>query len=424
MKKARKTVLVGAQWGDEGKGKIIDVLSQSHDVIVRAQGGNNAGHTVEVGKEKFVLHLIPSGILRKNKMCVISNGVVMDPLAVVKELEGLHSRKIETLGRLFISDTAHLVMPYHRLADAGRESGKVKIGTTKRGIGPAYADKAYRTGLRALDLTQPKRFAEKVRDRVSDFNKQAKINGWQTVVAEEIIESYLSAAKVLKPYFCNTVVLLHELSRKNKKMLFEGAQGTFLDIDHGTYPFVTSSNTTSGGACTGSGMPPNSIDAVLGVIKAYTTRVGEGPLVSHSNELSKRLHGMGREFGATTGRARRCGWFDAVAVRYACMVNGIDHLAVTNLDGLDELDVIPICVGYELKGKRIDYPPTDCEQLAHCKPIYEEMQGWNKPTVEARAWKQLPRQAQAYLKRISKLLSAPLDIISVGPHRDATFFVD
>ncbi|MFH1066476.1 MAG: adenylosuccinate synthase, partial [bacterium] len=346
------TVLVGAQWGDEGKGKIIDVLASRSDIVVRTQGGNNAGHTVETGKEKFVLHLIPSGILWKGKKCVIGNGVVIDPVALAREMEGLSQRGIPMKGRLFISETAHLVLPYHRAIDEERErdvSGK--IGTTKRGIGPAYADKAYRIGIRMGDLLQPDKFTMLVKKRLREILATAQANQWEMPSEEEIIRESLKAAKTLAPYVTNTILLLHKWREEKKDILFEGAQGTFLDIDHGTYPYVTSSNTTAGGACTGSGVPPNAIDRVVGVMKAYTTRVGEGPLPSYSEELSDVLHGLGREFGATTGRPRRCGWFDAVITRHAQRINGITSFAITNLDGLDTLKKIRVCVAYKLNGK-------------------------------------------------------------------------
>src|ERR1700761_7896802 len=360
------TILVGAQWGDEGKGKIIDVLTEEADIVVRSQGGNNAGHTVEIGKEKFVLHLIPSGILRAGKKCVISNGVVIDPVALVGEIEGLEKRGIKLAGRLLISETAHLVLPYHRRLDEARElrKGRNKIGTTKRGIGPAYGDKAARTGLRLIDLTKPKEFSVKLKARIEENNAILKSLGGQPLHFAEVNKAYLEAARKLRPYIINTVVWLHQQLAKKKRILFEGAQGTFLDIDFGTYPYVTSSNTTAGGSCTGSGVPPHHIDRVVGVMKAYTTRVGEGPLPTECNEVSKMLHDMGREFGSTTGRARRCGWFDAVATRYAALVNGIDDLAITNLDGLDPVESIKVCVAYRHGKKQYDYIPNDAAVLA------------------------------------------------------------
>lgn len=417
------TVLVGAQWGDEGKGKIIDVMTKQHDVVVRAQGGNNAGHTVEIGRNKFVLHLIPSGILWKNKTCIISNGVVLDPISVVEEIKDLHARGIQTKDRLFISETAHLVLPYHRSTDEGQENSKSnKIGTTKRGIGPAYADKAHRVGFRVHDLLNPACFEKKLAERIRHFNRLAKHNGWKSVSPAPILKNYLEAAKFLKPYITNTVLLIHELERKKKKMLFEGAQGTYLDIDHGTYPYVTSSNTISSGACTGSGMPPHHIDQVLGVMKAYTTRVGEGPMPTENDSIGDMLHSIGREFGATTGRPRRCGWFDSVITRYARIINGIDQLAITNLDGLDSFEEVKICVAYKLNGKTIHHPPTDPEKLAKCKPVYETFKGWNCDTSKARSFSDLPRPARQYLRALSKLTGASLRIVSVGARRSQTFF--
>jgi adenylosuccinate synthase len=419
------TILVGAQWGDEGKGKIIDVLTEQADIVVRSQGGNNAGHTVEVGKEKFVLHLIPSGILRAGKKCVIANGVVIDPVALVIEIEGLEKRGIKLAGRLLISETAHLVLPYHRRLDEQRElrKGRNKIGTTKRGIGPAYGDKAARTGLRLIDLVQPKNFSAKLKVRIEENNAILESLGGEPLSFTEVEKAYLEAGKKLRPFITNTVIWLHEQLCKKKRILFEGAQGTFLDIDFGTYPFVTSSNTTAGGSCTGSGIPPHRIDRVVGVMKAYTTRVGEGPLPTECAEVSDMLHAMGREFGATTGRARRCGWFDAVATRYARLVNGIDELAITNLDGLDTLKQIQVCIAYECRGKRLNSPPNDANELLHCRPIYRKFAGWRKPTSDVRHFRKLPRAAQVYLRALSELTGAKLRIVSVGAQRDQTFEV-
>ena len=419
------TILVGAQWGDEGKGKIIDVLTEEADIVVRSQGGNNAGHTVEIGKEKFVLHLIPSGILRAGKKCVIANGVVIDPVALVKEIEGLEKRGIKLANRLLISETAHLVLPYHRALDEARElrKGRNKIGTTKRGIGPAYGDKAARTGLRMIDLKRPKNFSIKLKARIEENNAILESLGGTKISFKEVEKTYLEAGRKLAPYITDTVVWLHGQLQKHKRLLFEGAQGTFLDIDFGTYPFVTSSNTTAGGSCTGSGIPPHRMDRVVGVMKAYTTRVGEGPLPTECAEVSDMLHSMGREFGATTGRARRCGWFDAVATRYARIVNGIDELAITNLDGLDSLKEILICVAYECRGKRIAFPPNDAEELLHCRPIYRKFAGWRKPTSDIREFKKMPVAAQRYLKALAELTGARLRIVSVGAQREQTFSV-
>ncbi len=416
------TILVGAQWGDEGKGKIIDVLTEQADVVVRSAGGNNAGHTVHIKGRKYVLHLIPSGILRKGKTCVIGNGVVVDPVSLVNEIQGLRKLGIKVERNLFLSETAHVVFPYHRDLDAGREQAKAgqRIGTTKRGIGPAYGDKAARTGLRVLDLIKPESFRMRLQEKIKENNEILKTYGAKALSFKKVYEEYRSAADYLKPFVTNTVVLLHEALRRGDDILFEGAQGTFLDIDHGTYPYVTSSSTTAGGACTGSGIPPHRMDRVVGVMKAYTTRVGEGPLPTESVEIADLLHGMGREFGATTGRPRRCGWFDSVATRHAAMVNGIDDLAITNLDGLDTVETIKVCVAYRDGRKRYDYVPSDIEVLARCTPVYAEFSGWQTPTDAARSYKQLPLKAREYLKAIAELTGARLAIASVGPGREQT----
>lgn len=416
------TILVGAQWGDEGKGKIIDFLTEQADIVVRSQGGNNAGHTVIAGSKKYVLHLIPSGILRPEKVCVIGNGVVIDPISLVEELEGLKAQKIKVGKNFFISESAHMVLPYHRLLDAARETakGKKKIGTTKRGIGPAYGDKAARTGLRMSDLLRPEVFSAKLKAKIAENNKILKESGEKPLNFKKVNEAYLAAAAKLKPFITNTAVLLFEAFQGKKEILFEGAQGTFLDIDHGTYPYVTSSNTTSGGASTGSGFPPHRIDKVIGVMKAYTTRVGEGPFPTEDDEIGDMLHGMGREFGATTGRARRCGWFDAVATRYAGIINGIDEVAITNLDGLDQLETLKICVAYKLGRKTVDVPPNDSDLLAQCQPVYIEMPGWMTSTENARKFSDLPEAAQKYVKKLAELTGAKLGIVSIGPGREQT----
>jgi adenylosuccinate synthase len=416
------TILVGAQWGDEGKGKIIDYLTDDADVVVRSQGGNNAGHTIVHGKKKFVLHLIPSGILRRGKTCVIANGVVVDPIALVAEIDGLRKQGIPVGKNLLLSDSAHLVMPWHRLLDEQREirKGKNKIGTTKRGIGPAYGDKAARTGLRVGDLLDSKGFARKLKLRLEENNAVLKSLGAKPIAYQPLLKSYLAAAKVLRPFVTNTVVWLHDTMARKKSLLFEGAQGTYLDIDHGTYPFVTSSNTTAGGACTGSGVGPHRMDKVIGVMKAYTTRVGEGPFPTEDDALGDMLHDMGREFGATTGRARRCGWFDAVATHYAAMINGIDDLAITNLDGLDKVPVIKVCTAYKLGGKTLKHPPTDAAAWAKCRPVYRTFKGWMKNTSKARRFAQLPPAARTYVKALADLTGAKLRIVSVGPGHDET----
>jgi adenylosuccinate synthase len=419
------TILVGAQWGDEGKGKIIDVLTEQADVVVRTQGGNNAGHTVHIAGQKYILHLVPSGILRKRKTCVIGNGVVIDPVSLVGEIEGLRKLGIKVDGNLFVSETAHVVFPYHRELDAHRETfkGKNKIGTTKRGIGPAYGDKAARTGLRIVDLINPERFRKQLEIKIKENNEILKAFGAKPLSFKKVHESYRAAGDYLKPFVANTLILLHDAVRRGRDILFEGAQGTFLDIDHGTYPFVTSSNTTAGGACTGSGIPPHRMDRVVGVMKAYTTRVGEGPLPTENAEVADMLHAMGREFGATTGRARRCGWFDSVATRHAAMVNGIDQLAITNIDGLDTVETIRVCIGYRDGNQRYDYVPNDIEVLARCEPVYAEFSGWQTPTHTARKWKDLPARTRDYLKAIAELTGADVAIASVGPGREQTIFV-
>jgi adenylosuccinate synthase len=419
------TILVGAQWGDEGKGKIIDVLTEESDIVVRTQGGNNAGHTVFIGKERYVLHLVPSGILRRGKLCVIGNGVVVDPVSLQGEIEGLRQRRVKVVGNLVLSETAHLVLPYHRELDSQREllKGKNKIGTTKRGIGPAYGDKAARTGLRIVDLINPTRFEGMLRQKIKENNEVLKAFGAKPLSFSRVHAEYRAAGDYLRPFVANTVILLHEATQRKARILFEGAQGTFLDLDHGTYPFVTSSNTTAGGACTGSGVSPSRMDRVVGVMKAYTTRVGEGPLPTESAEIADLLHAMGREFGATTGRARRCGWFDAVATREASRVNGIDELAVTNIDGLDSLETIKVCVAYREGSAEYDYVPNDIEVLSRCRPVYLEFPGWRTSTHEARRWGQLPPKARQYLKAIAELTEARLAIASVGPDRAQTIFL-
>lgn len=419
------TILVGAQWGDEGKGKIIDVLTEQADVVVRSQGGANAGHTVRVGAKEYILHLIPSGILRRGKVCLIGNGVVINPTSLVGELDGLKQKKVNVKGRLYISDKAHLVMPYHCELEACAEriKGKNKIGTTLRGIGPAYGDKISRTGLRMADLVDTKNLESLLRTRVREANRLIKAFGGKTVSFKAVYEEYSKAARRLKPFVANTTKMLHDALAAKKEVLFEGAQGTYLDIDQGTYPFVTSSNTTSGGACTGSGMPPNKVDHVLGVIKAYTTRVGGGPFPTEDDDIGDMLHNMGREFGATTGRPRRCGWFDAVATRQAAQVNGIDQLAITNIDGLDKLPEIRVCVAYKLRGKTIDYVPTISGEIEQVKPVYETFPGWQTDTTKAKTWKDLPPKARRYLQAIAKMIDAKIVIASIGPARNQTIFV-
>ncbi|MEX2607391.1 MAG: adenylosuccinate synthase [Kiritimatiellia bacterium] len=417
-------VLIGGQWGDEGKGKIVDVLTEQADWIARFQGGNNAGHTVKVGDRKYVLHLIPSGILREGKTCILGNGCVIDPVAFLVELAEVHAGGIDTGGRLWISDRAQLALPYHKAMDGARESRTkeqgVKIGTTKRGIGPAYVDKMQRTGLRAGDILVPG-FEEKLRKNVYDHNQLLKIHDQEELDEDAVLREVLAATAQMKSMIVDTTVMLNRAVLKGESVLFEGAQGTMLDIDHGSYPFVTSSNTTSGGASTGTGVPPNRIEDVIGVVKAYTTRVGEGPFPTELFDAQgEEIAKVGDEFGATTGRARRCGWFDAVVARYAVMVNGINWWAVTKLDVLDGFETLKICVAYEVDGKRIEDLPGQIETFAACTPVYEEMPGWKCLTTQARTWEELPENCRKYIQRLEELTGAPAGFVSVGPKRDET----
>ncbi len=418
------TILVGAQWGDEGKGKVIDVLTSQADVIVRFQGGSNAGHTVITGGKKFVLHLIPSGILHPGKQCVIGNGVVMDPFDLIKEINDLREQGIETDGRLFISDRTHMVMQWHRALDAAdeaRRSQDKKIGTTGRGIGPAYGAKMGRSGVRVGNLLSPA-FLDMVRVDTATANATLAAWGAQTLDVEELVAKYAQASKTLAPYIADTVAYVNEADRAGKSILLEGAQGTMLDIDFGTYPFVTSSNPTSGGACTGSGLSPRRIDRVIGVIKCYTTRVGAGPFPTELTDATgEHLRQKGGEFGATTGRPRRCGWFDAVVGRYSAMVNGVDFWAMTKLDVLDEQPVIKICTAYlRDDGVRYETFPADLCVLDRCKPVYEELPGWLTPTSHITRYEDLPLKARTYVERLVALVGGRLGILSVGPARETT----
>ena len=420
------TILIGAQWGDEGKGKIIDVLTERADWVVRPQGGNNAGHTVEVGEERFVLHLVPSGILHEGKRCVIGNGVVLDPVALVEEIKGIVERGFTVEGRLFISDRAHVVFPYHRMLDAQGEARRAKgdqIGTTMRGIGPAYGDKAARFGLRMADLIDPE-FPGLLRSRVEEKNRVLAAMGAPVVSYEEVLEDTRKAMEVLGPLVCDTVPLLHAAVERGEDILFEGAQGILLDIDFGTYPYVTSSNASSGGASTGSGVPPNRMDRVVGVLKAYTTRVGEGPFPTELlGETGEELRRVGREFGATTGRPRRCGWFDAVVARHAAMTCGVDEWALTKLDVLDGFETVKLCVAYELDGKRVEHFPANIRAAARCKPICEEMPGWRASTREVVRFADLPEAAKRYIARLEQVTGVPVGILSLGPRRASTLIL-
>jgi adenylosuccinate synthase len=421
------TVLVGAQWGDEGKGKIIDVLTRDADVVARYQGGNNAGHTVKVGEELYVLHLIPSGILHPGKVCVIGNGVVVDPLALLGEIDELAARGQTCEGRLYVSNRAHVVFPYHRALDEAREAKRrqgEKIGTTKRGIGPSYGDKVSRVGLRIGDMLDPA-FAGMVAQRMEEMNRVLEALDAEPLDSQAVIDEYVAAAERLKPYVADTVTVLNDADRQGQSILFEGAQGTMLDIDFGSYPFVTSSNATAGGACTGTGMAPHRIDRVIGVVKAYTTRVGEGPFPTElHDEVGEQLAKKGHEFGATTGRPRRCGWFDAVVARYAAMINGLDFWAMTKLDVLDEIETLRICRAYECDGEVFDTLPANVRVLERCRPVYEEMEGWCESTEDVTRLEDLPARARAYVDRLCELTGVKLGILSVGPKRASTLRVN
>jgi adenylosuccinate synthase len=420
------TILVGAQWGDEGKGKIIDVLTEQADVVVRTQGGNNAGHTVWVGKTKYVLHLIPSGILWKGKTNVVGNGVVVDPVALVGELDGLEKLNVKVEGKFFISETAHLVLPYHRELDAQREvlKGKNKIGTTKRGIGPAYEDKVGRRAIRLMDLADLDTLQDKIERLLAHHNALRRGLGLDEFKASDIYAELVAVADKVLPYMDTVWQLLDEEHRSGKRILFEGAQGALLDIDHGTYPYVTSSNTVAGQAATGSGMGPGAIGYVLGIAKAYTTRVGGGPFPTElENEIGDLIGERGREFGTVTGRKRRCGWFDAVLVRQTVRTSGIDGIALTKLDILDGFKEIKVCVGYRLDGKELDHLPASQHQQARVEPIYETIEGWDGTTAGARSWADLPAQAIKYVRRIEELIGAPVALVSTSPERDDTILV-
>ena len=416
-------ILVGTQWGDEGKGKLIDVLTRDVDMVIRFQGGNNAGHTVELGDEHYVLHLIPSGIFRPNVVNVIGNGLVVDVLGLVEEMKGIAAKGFP-VNNIRLSNRAQLIFEYHKRADALKESsaGTKKIGTTKRGIGPAYADKMNRTGIRGIDLTRPERLEEQFRAEAAKYNKQFAEHGIAPLDIDAEWERVREAADYLKDYVCDTVYLINDAIKSGRKILCEGAQAALLDIDHGTYPFVTSSNTVSGGACTGAGIAPQKIRDVWGVIKAYTTRVGEGPFPTELfDQDGETLRQVGHEFGATTGRPRRCGWFDAVAGRYACMVDGVNKLAVTKLDVLDSFDKIGVCVAYEIDGKVTKEFPASVEELAAARPVLEWLPGWKQDISGVSSYDELPENAKKYLERITELVDSELAIVSVGPRRDQTF---
>ena len=413
------TVVVGAQWGDEGKGKLVDVLAERADVVVRYQGGANAGHTVVIGDKQFVLRQIPSGILHQRVTCVIGNGVVLEPENLFAELDQLRERGIDTTGRLFVSDRAHLVMPYHKLLDAASERSQ-KLGTTGRGIGPAYEDKYGRRGIRVTDLRRLECARTLLADRVARANQLLEMMGSnERASLDDHVQLVERLAPRLLPLAADTGLLVHRAVREGRRVLLEGAQGALLDVDHGTYPYVTSSNTTAGGAAVGAGIGPTAINGVLGVVKAYTTRVGNGPLPTEAESpFGERLRELGEEFGAVTGRPRRCGWFDATVVRYAARVNGLTGLAVTKLDVLDSFAEIPVGVAYRLDGEDCEQMPAEVEALGRVQPVYEVHKGWQHPTTAARRLADLPSAARAYLDRLEALSGVPVRYVSVGTRRD------
>jgi len=415
-------IVVGAQWGDEGKGKLVDFLTEKADVVARYQGGHNAGHTVVIDDEKYVLHLIPSGILHKKTVCIIGNGVVVEPAALIEEISGLRKRGITVSGILLISKNAHLIMPYHIALDSVNEKSKGKkcIGTTGRGIGPTYVDKMARTGLRVGDLMYPELFMEKLRTNLKHVNYLLKnLYKSEGFSAAKIFNEYMEYGRKLRKHIADTDKVINDSLAAGKNLLCEGAQGTLLDVDHGTYPYVTSSNSVAGGACTGLGLGPTRIGRVLGVVKAYTTRVGSGPFPTEIiGPEGEEIREKGGEFGATTGRPRRCGWLDTVILRHAAMINGLSGMAITKLDILDGLDTIKICNAYRYKGKTYTEFPKELSVLENCVPVYEEIRGWNKSTLGITQFGKLPKNAQAYIKRIETLVGVKADLISTGQKRD------
>jgi adenylosuccinate synthase len=418
-------VIIGTQWGDEGKGKIVDLLTHFVDIVVRFQGGNNAGHTIVLKGEKFVFHLLPSGILYKNKKCIIGNGVVLDPAVLIEEIAEIKKRGyFRNDSQLMISEETHLILPYHRRIDVAKEKS-FKIGTTGRGIGPAYEDKVARCGIRMVDLLDENIFRKKLEENLLQKNLYlAQILKEEGFEFSSVYDEYLAFRKELERYVRNTSLFLWEEIKKGKHILFEGAQGTLLDLDHGTYPYVTASNTVAGNACAGSGVGPTMIGSVIGVAKAYTTRVGEGPFPTElQDEMGEKIRVRGGEYGATTGRPRRCGWFDALVVNHSIRINGIKEVAITKLDVLNDFDKIKICVGYRFNGKVFRYVPSNIEMLNNSEPVYEEMDGWNAEINRAKRFLDLPRNAQRYLRRIEELIGTKISVISVGSERNETILV-
>jgi adenylosuccinate synthase len=420
-------VVIGAQWGDEGKGKITDLLSRSADVVVRYQGGVNAGHTIVVDGQVLKLHLIPSGILYSDTVCLIGSGTVVDPRVLLQELDMLAGIGIDASG-LKLASTAHVTMPYHRLLDQAmeRQRGTRRIGTTGRGIGPTYSDKAERNGIRMIDLLDADQLRERLQGPIEEKNLLLeRIHGLEPLDPEQVIAEYADYGRRLAPHVVDCTRTIHQAARARQNILFEGAQGTLLDLDHGTYPYVTSSNPVAGGACIGAGVGPTLIDRVIGVAKAYTTRVGEGPFPTElDGSLSDHLCDRGGEYGTTTGRRRRCGWFDGVIGRYAVEVNGIDCLAITKLDVLDELDEIRVCVAYDMDGQRLDHFPSSSAEFARCRPVYETLPGWQTSTADCRRLEDLPPTAMSYLRFLAELMEVPIAIVSLGASRDQTIVVE
>lgn len=420
--KSMNIAVVGSQWGDEGKGKLIDILSKDQDITVRYQGGSNAGHTVVVKDKTYVFHLLPSAILHRGKTCVIGNGVVLDPKALIQEIEGLEKRGLKVKPERFkISGRCHVVMPYHRTLDGLREmKRKNKIGTTGKGIGPCYADKVTRCGIRMVDLLNPEVLKTKLEDNLREKNDiYKKVFGEAQFSLDKVYKEYLSYGKKLKPYVCDTALFVNRAIEKKKTILFEGAQGTFLDIDFGTYPFVTSSNSTVGGVSSGTGVAPTKLDKVIACVKAYTTRVGEGPFPTEfKDNLKDEIQTKGNEFGSTTGRPRRCGWFDSILVKYSALINGASELAVMKLDVLDDLEEIGICTAYKYKGKTYKDMPMDSQAFSEAQPVYEMVPGWQALTTGVREYKDLPKNARKYIKRLEELVGVKIKYISVGSKRD------
>jgi adenylosuccinate synthase len=423
----KNTIVVGSQWGDEGKAKVIDVLAEHADVVIRFQGGANAGHTVVVGDQEFVFHLIPSAIMRPSKVCVIGNGVVLDPAQLLHEIAEIEARGFSVKDRLWLADNMQIVMPWHVRLDQLKEkaAGKNAIGTTGRGIGPAYIDKVARSGIRLCDLLDPENLPAKVEQILEEKNVLfTRIYDAEPMTAAPIVAEYLEYGRKLSHLVANASLLLDKAVKAGKHLLFEGAQGTILDVDHGTYPFVTSSNTIAGSACCGSGVGPTAIQSVIGVVKAYTTRVGNGPFPTELDDATgENLRTWGGEFGATTGRPRRCGWFDAMVVRKAVRVNGITGLAITKVDILDQLPEIKVCVGYTIDGQPIEDLPVQVKDFAKVQPVYETLPGWMCDTSNAISWTDLPEAAKRYLERLAELVGAPIALVSVGPRRDQALFL-